>query len=161
MFSFARSSAPKPKSESFSSKLYNQNTFYSSFIDDISSCEEEVYIESPFITKERVRSLIPVFTKLLRQGVKIRVTTRDPREHDLSMEVQAEEAIRAFEILGVEVLLCDGNIHRKLAILDRKITWEGSLNILSQTHSRELMRRIESSKIAQETLNFIDMERFF
>ena len=34
--------------------------------------------------------------------------------------------------------MCIGNHHRKLAILDRKVLWEGSLNILSQTRSREI-----------------------
>ncbi len=159
MFNFRQSSAPEP--EAFSSRLCNERTFYSTFLDDLSACKKEVIIESPYITKERVRSLIPIIQKLLDRGVEVYIVTRDPREHDLVMEIQAEQVIRAFEIMGVQVLLCDGNHHRKLAILDRKVLWEGSLNILSQTHSREFMRRIENSKIAQETLDFIDMERFF
>jgi len=62
--------------------------------------------------------------------------------------------------LGVQVLLCVGNHHRKLAILDRKILWEGSLNILSQTHSREIMRRIDSSKLTGEMFKFLKLERW-
>jgi len=37
------------------------------------------------------------------------------------MEYQSEDAISLFERIGVQVLLCIGNHHRKLAILDRKI----------------------------------------
>ncbi len=68
--------------------------------------------------------------------------------------VQAEGEISEFEIMGVQVLMCSGNHHRKLAILDRKVLWEGSLNILSQTRSREIMRRIKSQELAMQSLIF-------
>ncbi len=83
--------------------------------------------------------------------------TRDPEEHEENMEHQSEEMITNFEKMGVQVLLCTGNHHRKLAILDRKILWEGSLNILSQNRSKEIMRRIEDKKVTVETFNFLKL----
>jgi hypothetical protein len=62
--------------------------------------------------------------------------------------------------MGIQVLLCSGNDHRKLAIIDRKVLWEGSLNILSQTKSREIMRRIENETLALEMFEFLRLERF-
>ncbi|OGH11842.1 MAG: hypothetical protein A2857_00290 [Candidatus Levybacteria bacterium RIFCSPHIGHO2_01_FULL_36_15] len=88
------------------------------------------------------------------------VFTRDPKEHLESMEDQSESEIRRFEQLGVQVFLCLGNHHRKLAILDRQILWEGSLNILSQTYSREIMRRIDGQDYAIEMFNFLRLNRF-
>ena len=104
--------------------------------------------------------LIPIFSTLLSKGVKIYVMTRDPKEHEENMEYQSEDAIRTFEVMGVQVLLCLGNHHRKLAILDRKILWEGSLNILSQTYSREIMRRIYNEEIAMEMFEFLKLQKF-
>lgn len=147
-------------SELLSSILHDEKTFYKAFSEDLLQCEQEIIIESPFITAQRVRSLAPIFQKLLAQGVKIYIITRDPKEHELSMELQSEEAIRAFEVIGVQVLLCVGNHHRKLAILDKKVLWEGSLNILSQTHSREIMRRIESKTLASEMFDFLKLGNF-
>ena len=144
----------------FSSQLHTEKTFYPSFLTDLENCREEVIIESPYITSERTNQFIPIFEKFLEKGVRIFVMTRDPREHTLSMEVQSEEAIRTFEIMGVQTLLCIGNHHRKLAILDRKILWEGSLNILSQTYSREIMRRIENEEFTMEMFNFLKIDRF-
>ncbi len=86
--------------------------------------------------------------------------TRDPQEHEENMEYQSEETISQFERMGIQVLLCIGNHHRKLAILDRKILWEGSLNILSQNHSREIMRRIESKELALEMFDFLKLSKF-
>ncbi len=63
-------------------------------------------------------------------------------------------------MMGVQVLLCSGNHHRKLAIIDRKILWEGSLNILSQVRSREIMRRIEGKELAIQMFKFLRLEKF-
>ncbi len=144
----------------FSSELHTEKTFYYSFIDDLENCKEEVIIESPYITSKRAGLFIPIFDKLLKKGVKIYAMTRDPKEHEMGMEVQSEETIRTFEIMGIQTLLCVGNHHRKLAILDRKILWEGSLNILSQTHSREIMRRIENEELTVQMFEFLKLDKF-
>ena len=142
------------------STLFDEKTFYSAFIRDLESCRNEVIIESPYITSKRAEMLIPIFDSLLLRGVKIYVMTRDPQEHDENMEYQSEDAISQFERMGVQVLLCIGNHHRKLAILDRKTLWEGSLNILSQNKSREIMRRIESEELAIQMFEFLKLGRF-
>ena len=62
--------------------------------------------------------------------------------------------------MGVQTLLCVDNHHKKLAILDRKILWERSLNILSQTHSREIIRRIENQEFTIAMFVFLKLARF-
>ena len=57
------------------------------------------------------------------------------------MAIQAELAIHTLQELDVTVLMTVGH-HRKIAIVD-DILYEGSLNILSQNDSCELMRRID------------------
>jgi phosphatidylserine/phosphatidylglycerophosphate/cardiolipin synthase-like enzyme len=144
----------------FSSTLFDERTFYKAFLRDLESCRSEVFIESPYITSKRAEMLTPIFRNLLSKVVKIYVMTRDPKEHNENMEYQSEEAISEFERIGVQVLLCLGNHHRKLPILDRKILWEGSLNILSQNLSREIMRRIESEEYSLEMFNFLKLYKF-
>ncbi len=139
----------------FNSQLHDEKTFYNAFLRDLEGCREEVIIESPFITTARMKYLRPIFERLINRGVKVFVITRDPREHSEGYEIQSEEEIHYFEVLGVQVLLCVGNHHRKLAILDRKVLLEGSLNILSQMRSREIMRRIENKELTMEMFNFL------
>jgi phosphatidylserine/phosphatidylglycerophosphate/cardiolipin synthase-like enzyme len=140
------------------SGLYDEKTFYDRFIHDLLQCEKEVIIESPFITTERMKTFVHIFKSLLKKGVNIYIVTRNPKEHGNGYEIQSEEAISWCEQIGIQVLMCIGNHHRKLAILDRKVLWEGSLNILSQIRSREIMRRIDSKKIAMEIFNFLRFE---
>ncbi len=142
------------------SRLYDEKTFYDAFVTDLNACRQEIVIESPFITSSRMRSLKSYFESLVERNVKVYVITRDPKEHSNGYDIEAEEEIQYFEAIGVQVLLCSGNHHRKLAILDRKILWEGSLNILSQAHSREIMRRIDSRKITEETMQFLKLSKF-
>lgn len=149
----------KPEPDLTSSILYDEKTFYNRFSQDLHEAKEEVIIESPYITTPRMRLLRPIFQKLVNQGVKVFVITRDPKEHEQGMEIQSEAEISHFEAIGVQVLLCVGNHHRKLAILDKEVLWEGSLNILSQTHSREIMRRIESKKLAEEMFEFLKFDK--
>ena len=142
------------------SLLFDESTFYTNFSKDLHRAKHEIIIESPFITLNRAKDLTPIFNKLIKRGVKIYVITRDPAEHQEPYASESEQVIQYFEKIGVQALICTGNHHRKLAIIDRQILWEGSLNILSQTKSREIMRRLEGKEYAQEMIDFLRLNRF-
>lgn len=144
----------------FTTSLHDEKTFYSAFLKDLEHCNQEVIIESPFITTERMKLFEPILRKLVDRSIKVFIITRDPNEHANGYENQSEAAIRLCEALGVQVLLCTGNHHRKLAIIDRSILWEGSLNILSQTKSREIMRRLEGGGFAEDMFIFLNFGRY-
>lgn len=141
------------------SKLFNEKTFYKAFRKDLAKCKYEVVIESPFITGRRIESLLPLLHKAKKRGVKIVVNTRDPLLHEPPYDGFAIDAIAELETIGVEVIYT-GNHHRKLAIFDRCILWEGSLNILSQYDSCEIMRRIQSSELSAEMIKFIKIGKY-
>ena len=142
------------------SSLFDEKTFYQTFLRDLNNCKSEVIIESPFITTKRMETFDRIFQNLINRGVKIYIITRDPLEHDKGYELQSEDAIQWCEEVGIQVLLCSGNHHRKLAIIDREILWEGSLNILSQHNSREIMRRIDSEKATIQIFEFLNFGKF-
>lgn len=144
----------------FRSQLCDESRFYQFFIQDMAGCHQELIIESPFISLRRMKLLMPVFRKLINRGVRIHIITRDPKQHNHKYEQQAEQVITRFETLGIQVLVAKNSHHRKLAIIDRQILWEGSLNILSHTRSREIMRRMEGGGMAQEMFDFLGLNRF-
>lgn len=148
------------KQGEFISHLFDEKSFYSSFLSDLEDCEREVIIESPFISKSRMDVLLPFFRRLVNRDVTVYVITKDPSILDEPLASYSREIIREFEILGVHVLATANQHHRKLAILDRQVLWEGSLNILSQSNSREIMRRIQGEDHAQEMFEFLKLGRF-
>lgn len=141
-----------------SSILYDQETFWRSFVKDISCAQEQLIIESPFITSKRTSMLLPILEKLSKRGVQIIINTRNPIEHEGTYREQAIDAIERFQSLGVTVLYTVGH-HRKLAIVDTEVIWEGSLNILSFSDSCEIMRRITSEEEARSLVNFIKLDK--
>lgn len=142
-----------------SSKLYDQDTFYPAFLKDLANCHSEAIIECPFITSRRLKTLLPALEQLKARKVRIAINTRDPRTHDEDYrQDDAHEAISKLQHMGVQILYT-GNHHRKIAILDRSVPYEGSLNILSQNDSCEMMRRIESVPLAWQTIRFIGIDR--
>jgi phosphatidylserine/phosphatidylglycerophosphate/cardiolipin synthase-like enzyme len=142
-----------------SSRLFDNETFDRAFIKDIYSCRSALLIESPFIRLNRVLDLMPVFVRLQRKGVKVVINTRPPEEHDEEYEQQALEGISLLRSVDVEVLFTVKH-HRKMAIIDREIFWEGSLNILSYYDSCEIMRRTVSAAEAESLIRFIGLNKY-
>ena len=144
----------------FDSKLFDQTDFYGQFIQDLNGCKNEVVIESPFITSSRMNLIYPTFKKLLVRNVSIHIITRDPIDHDDEFtRNQSTNEILCCNEMGINVVLLSGNHHRKIAILDRNILWEGSLNILSQSNSREIMRRIENKETVTQMFDFLKLQK--
>lgn len=138
------------------SRLLDQNTFYPCFLKDLRRCHREVIIECPFVTMRRVHYLLPALRGLTIRRVRVVVNTKPLYEYSGALRRQAELAIVAMQEAGVRVLFTGGH-HRKLVILDKEVIYEGSLNILSQSDSCEIMRRIESRALATELVDFLKL----
>jgi phosphatidylserine/phosphatidylglycerophosphate/cardiolipin synthase-like enzyme len=120
----------------------------------------EVIIESPFITNRRLYQLLPVIKRLKDRRVRVVVNTRDPNEQNCGhMREDAQKAVAELQYIGVHVVYTESH-HRKLAIIDRQILYEGSLNILSQNDSREIMRRIVSTELAWQMAKFVAIDKY-
>ncbi len=141
------------------SRLFNEQTFYAQFRQDLEYASQEIVIESPFMTRKRVRSLLPHLVKAIQREVKVVINTRVPAEHDQYFHQECLLVAVELQEIGVKVLFTTGH-HRKLALVDRKILWEGSHNILSQNQSCEIMRRIESKALVHQTLKFTGLNKF-
>ncbi len=142
-----------------SSQLLNQDTFYQAFARDLARAQHEVIIESPFMSLRRLNYLLPALRKLAGRQVRIFVNTKPLAEQYAGQQHQVDLCIVMLQQVGAEVFFTGGH-HRKLAVIDRQILYEGSLNILSQYDSCELMRRIDSEDLARQTIKFIGIDKF-
>lgn len=150
----------KQSSDLLTSKLYSNTTFYPAFLNDLRKARSEVIIECPFITRKRLAKLLPLLRELRRKNVRLIVNTRHPDEYeDNRWREEVIDAVSVLQDMGILVLYTGGH-HRKLAIIDRVILWEGSLNILSQNDSCEIMRRTHSATLAAQMLEFTGMARW-
>jgi phosphatidylserine/phosphatidylglycerophosphate/cardiolipin synthase-like enzyme len=147
----------KSEEKDFKPSMYNETTFYKTFIQDLENAKKEVIILSPFVLSVRMEVLFPIFEKLFEKKVKIFVMTRPPKEYSKKYQQQGEKEIQRLEQTGVQVLISK-NDNRKIAIIDREILWEGSLNILSQVKSRDIMFRTEDTATTQQMFDFLNLK---
>lgn len=140
------------------SKLFDEVTFYPKFLKDLHNAGAEIIIESPFITCKRLNCLLPALKAAKSRRVKLAVNMRDPEEHNDLMRKDAYKAISQLQHLGIQVIFIK-DLHRKSAILDRKILYEGSLNIMSQSISLEVMRRYDSVKMCWQMIGFTGLDK--
>lgn len=152
-------SIDKLTKDAHNSKLFDESDFYSYFMRDLLIAEKEVVIDSPFIGAERMRFMMPMIRHLRDKNIKVFVITRKPSEHNDSMKQEAEKVAAELESIGVVVLLFKGMVHRKIAVIDRRIVWEGSLNILSQRDSKESMRRFDGKETADQVMSFLRLDK--
>lgn len=142
-------------------KFFNQAFFYKAFESDLMSAERRIVILSPFLTTNRISSFENIFRNLYEKKVKIFVITKPFGEQKLSQEF-GRELIYNLKKINIEVITRP-LLHEKLAIIDGKIIWQGSLNILSHNNTSELMMRFvtKETKFSDETLKLcgINIER--
>ena len=138
-------------------KLLDQDNFYLAFQSDIRAAKHEVIIESPFLTLRRLKLLLPDMLRVKTRGVRLVINTKPVNEQDVAMRAQAADCIALLQCNGIVVLQTGGH-HRKLAIIDRRFCYEGSLNILSFHLSCQLMRRTDNAKWSEDLLNFLNIK---
>ena len=122
---------------------FNQRSFYPHLIQDLKNAKKEVIIISGYMSVNRIERLVPHFTDLLSRGVNIKIFTKPPREQ-MSRELELEELHYRLKNMGIEIYQHYGT-HEKTVAIDSHILYDGSLNVLSFSHSSlEGMTRIDS-----------------
>ena len=127
--------------------IYDQNSFQSIFLKDLSRAQESIYIVSPYASVRRIRWLESLLFEAQWRSVKITILTRPPSSFQGASRASAEAAHSALSALGVH-LQFQSDIHQKYAVIDGRIVWYGSINFLSFGASQESIMRLVSSSIA-------------
>lgn len=143
----------KPSSDS----LVNEKNFYPVFFEDLRRAQKEVIILSPFVSTRRSGQFVELFRVLIQKDVRVRLFTRPAKEQTGNFALNAAKVIEQMRAIGVEVIERK-RMHQKVAIIDRSIAWEGSLNILSHRDSDEQMRRLPFATAVNELIRLCELE---
>jgi superfamily II DNA or RNA helicase len=138
--------------------IFNKDNFFSVYLQDIAAASKHLLIVSPFVTKKRMLQMMNSFGEILNKKVRITIITRPADEYKEDKRAVLENLFSTVMTAGVR-LVFRSNIHQKFAIIDNRTTWYGSINLLSFGSSEESIMRLESSSIAHELFQSIDMEK--
>jgi hypothetical protein len=139
--------------------LCNEKDFYKLFTQDLLQAKDTVLIVSPFLKTNRINYFKPYFEKLRENQVKIFVITKTFKSQALK-PYELKKLKQLFEDLRVKIIE-KPYLHEKLAVVDNKIFWFGSLNILSHEKSSELMMRyLISEKVSNVILEMCGIKKW-
>lgn len=148
---------PKPKkSEKRDSTVLLDNTFWACFNSDIANAVSHVIIHSAFLWDERMKRIEFRIKSLIQRGITVCIFLQVPNAWTKEGPLTEAERLdlSAFykrcvvlQSWGVHLNL-KTKVHQKISVIDGKVHYEGSLNILSHRDTAENMRRFASPEEA-------------
>jgi len=133
--------------------IFDHRNFLPVYQNDVMKAGREIIIVSPFVTKRRTLQMLQILKVALERKVEVTVVTRPAS--DFTEKRVVEEMLDLLQTTGLN-LVYKSKIHQKFVVLDRKIVWYGSINLLSYGRSEESIMRLESSNIAHELIRSIE-----
>ena len=132
-----------------STGIFDEKQFDRGIAHDIQSAQETVVLFSGFKTPTRVAKLGDLLRSKILKGVKVRCVTRPPRLNGTIPKAVGREAVEMLRNIGV-VVDFRANIHQKVCLIDNRIVWWGSLNVLSHGgRADEMMTRAVNEEFAK------------
>lgn len=116
--------------------LVNEDVFFPLVKEDISRARKYIAIYSGFYTASRVGDLLPLLSKKIREGLKVRVIVPPPSRNGSLSEADSNLVFEKLESIGILVEF-RARIHQKAVLIDDDIVWFGSLNPLSFSGATE------------------------
>jgi hypothetical protein len=139
--------------------LFHHKDFEAVCRKDLENAKSSLAIFSGFVTRQRVASYGDLLRRKISEDVAIRCVTRPPRLNGSIPVDQGKQALDALEGLGC-VVDTRSQIHEKVVIIDERIVWFGSLNLLSHTaRTDEMMMRIDNPAVALQVAIFMARKR--
>lgn len=136
-------------SSSISIEHCTDRDFLEAFRKDLANTINKAIVLSPFISKKRAACYYYDLHLLAQKNIKTDIYTKPMIEQPKSLQNHFKEVESSLKLIGVGFYVRPG-MHEKIGILDDKIIWHGSLNILSHNNTKESMLRIESPELVQE-----------
>lgn len=135
--------------------IFNKDNFLPVFNQDIVTAKKEIIIVSPFIRKRRTQQMIRQLEYPAGKNCRVIVITRPQEDFKPKNQPALERVLDLLGNNGISVVFMS-NIHQKFAVMDQKIVWYGSINLLSYGSARESIMRIESTNIAHGLMKSVE-----
>ena len=135
--------------------IFNKDNFLAVFNQDISAAKKEILIVSPLVRKRRTDQMTKHLKISIDNNIRVIVATRPKEDFKPQDHTAMQRTLDLLTNSGVSVVF-KSNIHQKFAVMDQKVVWYGSINLLSYGSAQESIMRIKSSNIANELMKSIE-----
>jgi superfamily II DNA or RNA helicase len=135
--------------------IFDKSNFLPAYTNDIIRAKREILIVSPFVTKRRTLQMLEHLIIALENKMRVIVITRPPEDFKDKNASAIRSALDLLRDTGVSVVF-KSNIHQKYAVLDQRIVWYGSINLLGFGSAEESIMRLNSPDIANELIRSLE-----
>ena len=133
--------------------IFDKDNFLPVFNQDIVSAQKEIVIVSPFVRKMRTQQMVE-HLKISAGNLRVIVVTRPAADFPPRSRPALQRTLSLLTDSGLRIVY-QSNIHQKFAVMDQKVVWYGSINLMSYGSAQESILRIESANIANELMKSI------
>ncbi|MFB6953568.1 AAA domain-containing protein [Streptomyces niveus] len=130
-------------------EIDDERDFYRTFTEEIRHAQRSLWLWAPWVAR-RVGSLLHELRAAADRGVRINVFIRD--DTDQLQQKPANQKLIA-DLRAVAHAVVPMNVmHQKIAVIDERTVMLGSLNVLSQSWTREVMLTMRGAHFARKLL---------
>ena len=147
-YSLHTSDAPEKQT---ANAIFDSDNYRSVFEQDIREAAKSVVISSPTLGRKRVEQLIALLQPSQENGLKVTVITWHPDVYRYGKDEHRFGLLESLRTAGCEIRLVQDNCQH-FAVIDEKIVWYGSMNLLSRDDVEDNIMRLESQEVAEELL---------
>ena len=134
--------------------IFDGSSFLPVFSTDLLSAKREVIIVSPYLTKARLTKMMEMLDSVISSGIKLTIATRPTDDYADKDRLRIASLIDLLRNHSANIIE-RSKIHQKFAVIDGRVSWYGSINLLSFGSSEESIMRLESKGISEELLRSI------
>lgn len=131
--------------------IFDKSSFLSVYTNDIVNAAREIVIVSPFVNRKRAVQMVRLLEDALQNQVRAIVVTRRVEDFRNKGVSALQDALDLLKDAGIRMIY-KPKIHQKFAVIDQKIVWYGSINLLSYGNVEESIMRLDSPNIANELI---------
>lgn len=108
-------------------------------------------ISSPTLSRKRVEQLIVLLQPGQENSLKVTVITWNLDVYLYGKDEHRFGLLESLRIAGCEIRLVQDSCQH-FAVIDEKIVWYGSMNLLYRDDVEDIITRLESQEVAEELL---------
>ena len=146
--------APDTPEKQAANAIFDSDTYRPVFEQDLREAVETVLISSPTLSRKRVENLVELLLPAQEQGLKAAVITWHPDVYRYGNDENRLLLLESLRTAGFEIQYAEETCQH-FAVIDEKIVWYGSMNLLSRDNVEDNIMRLESREVAEELLGMM------
>ena len=131
--------------------IFDSDSYLHVYQNDLKESTNEIVIASPVLNRRKVCSFIDHVKDVQEKGVRVTVLTLAVGRYRKNSTSSAERSAGMLREAGIYVKLQD-SMHDRFAVIDGKIVWYGSINLLASEKTDDNIMRVSDMEIAQELI---------